>query len=110
MCALHRDRRGHLPHSRMELYEVALHMLLERRDEERELVAEHRLSRPQKTLLLRDLAYWLIRNNQSDAGLAAMIDRIATMIGMMPRLELGPAEAYELLLERSGLRREPGGG
>jgi hypothetical protein len=37
VCALHRDRRGHLPHSRMELYQAALSMLLVRRDRERSI-------------------------------------------------------------------------
>ncbi|WP_459754549.1 NACHT domain-containing protein, partial [Streptomyces sennicomposti] len=37
ICALHRDRRGHLPHSRMELYEAALSMLLVRRDLQRSI-------------------------------------------------------------------------
>lgn len=37
ICALHRDRRGHLPHSRMELYEAALSMLMVRRDRERSI-------------------------------------------------------------------------
>ena len=32
ICALHRDRRGYLPHGRKELYDAALSMLLSRRD------------------------------------------------------------------------------
>ena len=36
ICALHRDRRGYLPHGRKELYDAALSMLLTRRDRERD--------------------------------------------------------------------------
>lgn len=106
-CALHQDRRGQLPSSRMELYEVALHMLLERRDEEREIKAINTLSRTQKTLLLQDLAYWLIRNGQSDAPRETAIERIHNRINKMPRADIGPEDAYKVLLERSGLLREP---
>src|SRR5262249_23787703 len=40
VCALHRDRRGYLPHGRQELYDAALSMLLARRDEERDMVQD----------------------------------------------------------------------
>ncbi|MFF5083842.1 NACHT domain-containing protein [Actinoplanes sp. NPDC000266] len=106
-CALHKDRRGQLPSSRMELYEVALHMLLERRDEEREIKALNTLSRTQKMLLLQDLAYWLMRNGQSDAAKEEALDRIAVKLRKMPRVALDEHETYQVLLERSGLIREP---
>ena len=64
LCALHRDRRGQLPSDRMELYDVALEMLLERRDAEHHVVADTMLSRTEKTLLLQDVVYWLIRNGR----------------------------------------------
>ena len=35
VCALNRERRTQLPRDRMEIYEAALDMLLERRDRER---------------------------------------------------------------------------
>ena len=57
LCALHRERRAALPGNRMELYEVALQMLLERRDAERKIPAIPGLDRTEKTLLLADLAY-----------------------------------------------------
>ncbi|MEU8818866.1 NACHT domain-containing protein [Actinoplanes sp. NPDC048796] len=106
-CALHKDRHGQLPSSRMELYEVALHMLLERRDEEREIKAVNTLGRTQKMLLLQDLAYWLMRNGQSDAAKAEALERIAVKLGRMPRVALDENETYRVLLERSGLIREP---
>jgi hypothetical protein len=106
-CALHRDRRGQLPSSRMELYEVALHMLLERRDEERDIKALNSLSRTHKTLLLQDLAYWLIRNGQSDASKEEVLNKIDQKIKKMTRFTISSEDTYKILLERSGLVREP---
>jgi hypothetical protein len=109
LCALHKDRRGHLPETRMELYEVALHMLLERRDSERGASAGL-LSRTDSTLLLRDIAYWLVRNDLSSADAGRVRERLAAKLSMMPRVNL-PADAlYRLLLERSGLLREASAG
>jgi len=86
LCALHLDRRGELPRNRMELYDVALQMLLERRDRERDIQAGPVLSRTELTLLLRDIAYWLVGMSQITAG---------------------TDETYRVLLERTGLIREP---
>ncbi|CAM5698610.1 hypothetical protein SGLAM104S_10086 [Streptomyces glaucescens] len=69
ICALHRDRRGYLPHGRQELYDAALSMLLARRDEERDMITPGdgvRLTELPQIQLLQRLAYWLIRNNQSE--------------------------------------------
>ena len=68
ICALHRDRRGYLPHGRKELYDAALSMLLIRRDRERDIERPdgiHLTEQPQIQLLQR-LAYWLIRNGQAE--------------------------------------------
>ncbi|MEH1125409.1 NACHT domain-containing protein [Micromonospora sp. CPCC 206061] len=106
LCALHRDRRGQLPGNRMELYEVALHMLLERRDRERRIDAQPALGRTEQTLLLCDLAYWLIRNGWSDAARADAVGRIAAKLRAMPQVTAAPDQVYRVLLERSGLLRE----
>lgn len=107
LCALHRDRRGQLPGNRMELYEVALQMLLERRDRERRVDQDAALTRTDKTLLLRDIAYWLIRNGWSSAPSARVRERIAAKLTGMAQVEVSPDEVYRMLLERSGLLREP---
>jgi len=106
LCALHRDRRGHLPSNRMELYEVALHMLLERRDQERSVDTPLSLSRTDKSLLLRDIAYWLIRNGWSSAPADRVRSRIETKLRTMVQITSTPADVYRELLERSGLIRE----
>ncbi|BCB83804.1 hypothetical protein Psuf_011170 [Phytohabitans suffuscus] len=106
LCALHRDRRAQLPDSRMEVYEVALHMILERRDTERQVVTTVSLSRTETTLLLEDLAYWLIRNEWSDATREQIVAHLETKLRAMPRIAAEPIEVYRTLLERSGLLRE----
>ncbi|BCB82317.1 NACHT domain-containing protein [Phytohabitans flavus] len=106
LCALHRDRRGQLPANRMELYEVALQMLLERRDRERRIETSPALGRTEQALLLSDLAYWLIRNGWSDAGHGEAIDRLAAKLRAMPQVKADPQRVYRVLLERTGLLRE----
>ncbi|WP_079319500.1 NACHT domain-containing NTPase [Microbispora sp. GKU 823] len=108
LCALHYDRKSHLPRNRMELYDVALDMLLERRDAERNVASEVIMSRTDKFLLLRDIAYWLIRNGLSDAKRTRVLDRIAQKLQYMTSLSsISSEDAYRHLLERSGLIREP---
>lgn len=107
LCALHRDRHGQLPGSRMELYEVALQMLLERRDRERRIEREPSLSRTDKTLLLRDIAYWLIRNGWTSAASDRVRERIAAKLSGMAHIGAAADDVYRVLLERSGLLREP---
>ncbi|MBV1855614.1 NACHT domain-containing protein [Catellatospora tritici] len=107
LCALHRDRRGHLPTNRMELYDVALQMLLDRRDHERRINHGPTLSRTDKMLLLRDIAYWLIRNNWLSTSAARVEERIETKLRSMGHITSSAAEVYQALVERSGLIREP---
>lgn len=105
LCALHQDRRGHLPGTRMEFYEVALHMLLERRDQERG-TGTTLLSRTDSTLLLRDIAYWLVRNGLTTAPADRVRDRLAMKLAVMTHVDASAETVYRVLLERSGLIRE----
>jgi NACHT domain len=107
VCALHRDRRSALPGNRMELYEVALQMLLERRDAERKILELPGLGRTEKTLLLADLAYWLLRNGYVDAERARVVDQLTRTLRGMTQITAEPSIVYRHLLERSGLIREP---
>ncbi|MGI5165509.1 NACHT domain-containing protein [Spirillospora sp. CA-253888] len=109
ICALHLDRRMQLPRDRMELYDVALEMLLERRDVERRIGGEHPpLARTDKILLLQDQAYWLIRNGWSDAPVERVVERVRERLAGMPRLAGQQAEdVFHYLLVRSGLIRQP---
>jgi len=113
ICALHRDRRGYLPHGRQELYDAALSMLLSRRDEERDMFHHredgiHLTELPQIQLLQR-LAYWLIRNNQSEMDRERAQRIVADVLPSLPAAAAqGDAEQIlRHLLVRSGLLREP---
>ncbi|MEU9112771.1 NACHT domain-containing protein [Streptomyces sp. NPDC048483] len=111
ICALHRDRRGHLPHSRMELYEAALSMLLVRRDLERNIDVPEgiRLTEHQSIQLLQRLACWLIRNRQTEMDRTtarALVDDALT--AMQAVAEQGTADqVLTHLVGRSGLLRRP---
>ncbi|WP_234313874.1 NACHT domain-containing NTPase [Streptomyces sp. NBRC 109706] len=111
LCALHRDRRGHLPDSRMELYEAALSMLLVRRDDERDIQAPEGvvLSRDASLKLLQRLAYWLIINGQTEMSRSVARALIADALPAMRKVaKQGSAEQIlHHLLARSGLLRAP---
>ncbi|MEV6408641.1 NACHT domain-containing protein [Streptomyces bobili] len=111
ICALHRDRRGHLPHSRMELYEAALSMLLVRRDLERSIDVPEgiHLTEHQSVQLLQRLAYWLIRNRQTEmdraTALALVDDALPAMQAVAEQGTADPILTH--LVGRSGLLRQP---
>jgi hypothetical protein len=107
ICALHRDRRGHLPHSRRALYDAALSMMLARRDRERELDVP--IDEEPQARLLQRLAYKLIRNGESEMDRSDALSLIDGALPAMPAVAaFGDAErVYRHLLLRSGLLREP---
>ncbi|MFH9829403.1 NACHT domain-containing protein [Streptomyces bobili] len=111
ICALHRDRRGHLPHSRMELYKAALSMLLVRRDLERSINVPEgiELTEHQNIQLLQRLAYWLIRNRQTETDRAIALALVNDALPAMQALaKQGTAEqVLTHLVGRSGLLRQP---
>lgn len=108
ICALHLDRRMQLPDDRMELYTIALEMLLERRDNEREIRASDlTIARADKMLILEDFAYWLVRNGWSNASKERVLERLSGKLAELHRVQ-GDAEAVLThLLDRSGLLRMP---
>ncbi|MFD9408742.1 NACHT domain-containing protein [Streptomyces sp. NPDC059989] len=109
ICALHRDRRGYLPHGRKELYEAALSMLLSRRDRDRDMDVPELREEPQLDLLQR-LAYWLIKNGRTEMDRSRAEDIIARALPTVPEAAaLGEAPVvFGHFLQRSGLLREPG--
>ncbi|MCF3181216.1 NACHT domain-containing protein [Streptomyces polychromogenes] len=111
ICALHRDRRGYLPHGRRDLYEAALSMLISRRDRERDMRLPDLREEPQLDLLQR-LAYWLIKNGRTEMDRSRAEDIIARALPAVPEAAaLGEAPAvFDHFLQRSGLLREPGPG
>ncbi|MCF3136047.1 NACHT domain-containing protein [Streptomyces olivochromogenes] len=112
ICALHRDRRGYLPHGRKELYDAALTMLLTRRDRERDVATGVELQQEPQTQLLQRLAYWLIRNGRTELDRERAEAIIAEALPAVPAAAaIGDAAAvHRHLLNRSGLLREPAPG
>ncbi|MFD5521624.1 NACHT domain-containing protein [Streptomyces sp. NPDC127066] len=115
ICALHRDRRGYLPHGRQELYDAALSMLLSRRDEERDMFVRGgghdgiHLTEPPQIQLLQRLAYWLIRNNRAEMDRDRAERIVADVLPSLPAAarQGDAAQILRHLLVRSGLLREP---
>ncbi|MBT2524856.1 NACHT domain-containing protein [Streptomyces sp. ISL-99] len=114
LCALNRDRRMNLPRARKELYDAALDMLLIRRDTEREITGVEGvdLARDEQILLLQRLAYWLIRNGQTEALREEAVEMVDEWLDAMPQVQRqGDArQVFSHLLIRSGLLREPAPG
>jgi hypothetical protein len=107
LCALHHVGNGHLPDNRMELYDVALRMLLDRRDIERRVESDLRLSLTEKQVLLRRLAYWMVRNGYTDVPADDAEAQIAATLRSMGQVEAGKHEVFRHLLDRTGVLREP---
>ncbi|GAB2573702.1 NACHT domain-containing protein [Streptomyces capparidis] len=111
ICALHRERRAHLPRGRKELYDAALSMLLARRDVERDIGNPDGIwvSEEAQVQLLQRLAYWLIRNGQAELEHDLAVELIADALPSMPAVaEQGDAAAVlRHLLVRSGMLLRP---
>ena len=113
LCALNYERHQQLPSNRVALYEACCELLIQRRDQARRIsLADYpaaALSYEQKSLLLSDLAYWLVRNGQTEASLD-IIDELLTrrLAGMkgVPS-DVHGVDARLLFMERSGILREP---
>lgn len=108
LCALNRERRTHLPTDRMETYAAALEMMLDRRDADRGVTASGvDLTRSDKIQLLQDIAFWLVRNDWSDAPTDRVVGRVARTAQQLRATGADPHDVFRSLLERSGLLREP---
>ncbi|HLG79217.1 MAG TPA: NACHT domain-containing protein, partial [Ktedonobacteraceae bacterium] len=113
LCALNRERHQQLPPSRIALYEACCELLIERRDRERRIsLADYpaaALSYEQKSLLLSHLAYWLIRNGQTEEAIETIDERLKHSLSRMVGVsqDLQGSDARRLFIERSGILREP---
>jgi hypothetical protein len=108
MCVLNWDQRSNLPDDRMQLYRLALDLLLERRESDREIgPANIRLDRQTKETLLDGLAYWMLRNGMTEAGRPEAEKQIADMLPGLPHLPPSPTLIMDELVERSGVLRQP---
>ena len=107
LCALNRHLRSQLPRRRSEIYARALTMF-DQRDRTRNIpVGDIMLDLAAKTRLLADLALWMIRNGESEIDWETAIGLIARSLSSLPGFTYEPHETLRILLERSGLLREP---
>ena len=111
LCALHLNRR-HLPRNRMELYQAALELLVERRDAERAIpsAGEVKLSMTDKLCVLRDLAWRLSDNNRHELSQDKAVEYVRAKVAVMRHLDTDGQHLFEYLLERSGVLRSPAEG
>lgn len=108
LCALNRERRTMLPQGRIELYRVALEMLLQRRDSERQVSADGvPLTLADKQELLQDLAYWYMRNGITAAEQQRVQAQLKERLRTRRLVTATAPDVLATLLERSGVIREP---
>ncbi|MEU0805826.1 NACHT domain-containing protein [Streptomyces sp. NPDC005970] len=109
LCALHLGRRSQLPRNRMELYRIALELLVQRRDAERGVPSalDVRLSLTDKLCLLRDLAWRLSDNNRSEIAREKALDHVTAKLRSMRHLDVEGGQALDHLVTRSGVLRAP---
>ncbi|MCM2394057.1 NACHT domain-containing protein [Streptomyces albipurpureus] len=110
ICALHRKRKGTLPHTRWELYKATLDMLLGKRDSGRGIEAPEGLTIgvEENKLLLQHIAVWLVRNGQTQLTLEKAVTQIelATRSMRHVRDQGSPERILTHLLNRSGLLQQ----
>jgi hypothetical protein len=110
LCALHRERRSHLPVNRLELYNACCTLLLDRRERESHVdLSEYpTLHLGQKERLLQDLAYWMMQEGLTEAATDQVALRFAHKLAHMPGVseEISGEKVLQLLVERTGILRE----
>lgn len=111
VCALHFKQGSSLPRNRIELYDTALVMLLAARDNERKVeVSNLALSQAQRRGVIRDFALWMHENGLSDASSSDYEFSVASSMQRVSGDDTSTSDIAGLLLERSGVLREPAPG
>ncbi|MHB9758621.1 NACHT domain-containing protein [Streptomyces sp. BYX5S] len=113
LCALHLSRRRQLPRNRMELYQVALETLVQRRDAERGVPSAGALplSLTDKVHILRALAWRLSDNNRSEISHDVAVVHVNLVMRSMRHLDnVDPGAVLDHLIARSGVLRAPAEG
>lgn len=108
ICALHYRNDMNLPCNKRELYEECCKMLLEKRDQEREIVVNDiRINYERKKIIMAKLAYWMMRNNYVEISKEQAEEVVKLSIVGMGLGSTDEIRIFKYLLERSGLLREP---
>lgn len=111
ICALHYKNGAVMSRERNGLYDDCCRMLLDNRDNEKEIQAfsNIKLSYEEKRIVLAQLAYWMMKNNFVVAEQEQVISRIRYSIQGLRResQQYTPEELFQFFLERSGILRSP---
>ncbi|MFC9435047.1 NACHT domain-containing protein [Nocardia sp. NPDC057030] len=112
LCSLHLRRKRQLPRNRMELYQIAVDLLVQRRDAERHIPSAQQalLSLTDKVAVLRDLAWRLSDNNLNEVDIVKAAEYVTAKIASMRHLDVDPHAVLDYLLNRSGILRSPADG
>ncbi|MBX3607442.1 MAG: NACHT domain-containing protein [Piscinibacter sp.] len=107
VCALNWDRKRRLPDDRMELYRIALELLLEGRDADRNVPEVVALDRREKEEILDHLALWMLSNSYSEIPVDEAIEKVERFLPKMGGIRADARSVVQALLERSGVIRQP---
>lgn len=117
LCALHYENNKLLPENKMELYESCCKMLIDARDAERRIERNdyyflQQLDYSKKKRVLEELAYWMLRNNNSSEQKDNVIEFLEQLFkNTNIILQIGEKctadKMLDFLVERSGIIREP---
>ncbi|WP_217501824.1 NACHT domain-containing protein [Streptomyces lunaelactis] len=112
LCALHLNRRRQLPRNRMELYRIALEILVQRRDADRGVPSARDvpLGLTDKLCVLQDLAWRLSDNNRSEISADKALAHVTAKVASMRHLDGDGYSVLDHLLARSGILRSPAEG
>jgi hypothetical protein len=108
LCSINLDREA-LPRDRMGLYAAALDILLETRDTKRNVPSAQTIpmEREQKIRILQDLACHLSTSSRVELPRSTVERLIADRLTAMPQVHATATAVLEMLLQRSGVIREP---
>lgn len=110
LCALNLHVRSQLPRRRGEIYARALSMF-DQRDRARGIATDEIvLDLSAKIHLLADLAFWMVRNGESELSEETAIKQLGRSLSSLPSISNRADVVFRILLERSGLLREPAAG
>jgi len=108
LCALNLDRDSTLPRNRMDIYQAAVDMLLQRRDEKRgvhstmpELTSRDQLE------LLQQVAWWLTVNGRTELSREEAEHQIGQRLAGIRHITASAADVLQHMIQRSGILRDP---
>jgi hypothetical protein len=108
LCALNLDRDSRLPRNRMDVYQAAVDMLLERRDAQRGVrAALADITSRDLLQLLQQVAWWMVLNGRTEATREQALQQLEQRLAGMRQVTATGDEVLAHLLQRSGILREP---